>query len=109
MQLGSKRSILFSSAFKAFANYKIREYGKMLRFNLDTKSKKIHLEIMLEGEKEALKVDIGRYEVNSDATEVKFYEIETSRTWITKMAENYLDGKPFEIPREYAKLLKIVV
>jgi hypothetical protein len=81
----------------------------MLKFDLDTKSKRIHLELMLDGEHEPLKVDIGRYELSDDGEEVKFHDIVTSRAWITKMAQGYLDGKPFEIPKEYAKFLKMVV
>jgi hypothetical protein len=36
-------------------------------------------------------------------------DIVTSRAWINTVASQYLHGQKFEIPEEYAKLLKVVV
>ena len=73
--------------------------------------KMIELELMLEGEKEPLHVKVNRYELREEGS--RYYlvaeDIVTSRAWINTVAVQYLHGQKFEIPAEYAKLLKVVV
>jgi hypothetical protein len=91
-------------------NHQIKEFGEMLKFNLDSKSKTIELEIMLEGEKESLHVKVNSYKLTEENR--KHYlvanDIVTSRAWINSVASQYLSGQKFEIPAEYAKMLKLV-
>jgi hypothetical protein len=98
-------------AVRTAINIQIKKYGKMLKFNLDSKNKSITLEVMLEGEKEALHIDISCYELTEKEGRyfLKIYGVKTSRAWINTFAEAYLEGKAFEIPAEYARLLKVVV
>ena len=83
----------------------------MLKFNLDSKTKRIETEVMLDGEKEPLSVTVGRYELTEENGRyfLKLYDISTSRAWIDTLAASYLEGKAFEIPDTYAKILKTVV
>ena len=100
-----------SSAVQVAINHKIKEFGDMLKFNLDSKSKTIELEIMLDGEKEPLHVKVNSYRLTEENG--KHYLVEndivTSRAWINSVASQYLSGQKFEIPAEYAKMLKLVV
>ena len=100
-----------SKGAKVAINSQIREYGKMLKLDLDSQRKCMHVEVMLDGEKEALRVEVQRYELCEDDGRyfLKIYGVRTSRAWINTLAENYLEGKSFEIPAEYAKMLKVVV
>jgi len=100
-----------SQGVKMAVNTQIREYGKMLKFNLDSLNKSIEMEVMLDGEKEPLNVKINKYEIIEEGGghRMKIEGIETSRAWINTVAATYLDGKSFEIPEEYVKLLKVVV
>ena len=78
---------------------------------MDSKSKSIEMEVMLDGEKEPLSVHVQRYEMTQEG-EKYFLEIQgvkTSRAWINVVASSYLEGKRFEIPAEYAKMLRVVV
>ena len=99
-----------SVAVQTAINYKIKEFGEMLKFNLDSKTKTIELEIMLEGEKEPLNVKVTQYSIKEE--EGKHYlvasDIVTSRAWINTMASQYLSGQKFEIPEQYAKILAMV-
>ncbi len=99
-----------SVAVQAAINYKIKEFGEMLKFNLDSKTKTIELEITLDGEKEPLLVKVNSYELTQE--DAKHYlvanDIVTSRAWINSVASQYLSGQKFEIPAEYAKMLKLV-
>ena len=93
------------------ANAKIKRFGKMLNFNLDSQTRTIELEILLKGEKEPLFVKVHRYEILEEAS--RYYlmaeEIVTSREWINTVAESFLKNQRFEIPEQYAKMLKMVV
>ena len=100
-----------SIAVKTAINYKLKELGEMLKFNLDSNTKTIELEILLDGEKEPLEVKINHYEISEENG--KFFlvakDISTSRKWINVVASQYLSGQQFEIPAEFASMLKLVV
>jgi hypothetical protein len=100
-----------SKGAKAAVNMQIKEYGRMLKLDLDSKTKSIVLEVMLEGETEPLQVEVSRYELREENGKylLKLFGIKTSRTWINTLAVHYLEGKAFNIPAEYARLLKVVV
>ena len=100
-----------SVAVQTAINYKIKEFGEMIKFNLDSKTKTIELEIMLDGEKEPLNVKVNSYKLTQE--DDKYYlvanDIVTSRAWINTVASQYLSGQKFQIPAEYAQMLKLVV
>jgi len=108
---GDTKDKAVSMAIEKTVNYKIQEFGKMLKFNLDSKNKKMSLEIMLDGEKEELHVEVNNYMIHEE--DEKSYlvaeNITTSRAWINTVAAQYLSGQKFEIPTEYVKILKMVV
>lgn len=92
-------------------NYKMKEFGEMLKFDLDSKRKTIEVSIILKGEKEPLDIKVNSYELMIE--DEKHYlvanDIVTSREWINTVASQYLSGQRFEIPAEYAKMLQLVV
>jgi len=109
--LNNVKDQTLSFAMREFVNYKIKEYGAMLKLNLDSEKKSIEMEVMLDGEKEPLTVSVDRYTLIQKG-ERHFLQIEgisTSRAWINTVASSYLEGQRFEIPAEYAKMLKIIV
>ena len=92
-------------------NSQIKEYGEMLKLNLDSKSKSIEMEVLLDGEVEPLSVHVKNYEMTQEGDRhfLKVNGVSTSRAWINTIASSYLEGKRFEIPAEYAKMLKVMV
>jgi hypothetical protein len=100
-----------SKGTKTAINTQIKEFGRMLKFDLDSHTKSISLEVMLEGEKEPLEVEVARYELEEEGGRylLRLYGVKTSRAWINTLAVRYLEGKAFEIPAEYAKVLKVVI
>ena len=92
-------------------NLKIKEYGEMLKLNLNSQEKTIELEVMLKGEKEPLKVYVNEYVVSEENGKYYLYakDIKTSREWINIVAENYLKGEKIEIPEKIAKTLQILI
>ncbi len=111
MILSKMRDKTLSIAVKVAVNNYIKEYAEMLKFNLDSKSKSIEMEIMLEGERDTLMVNIEKYEITQEAEKyfIKIYNVKTSRKWIDTIASEYLNGRAFEIPASYAKMLQVVV
>jgi len=100
-----------SKGAKIAINSQIKEYGQMLKLNLDSTRKSIEMEVMLDGEHEPLKVHIRNYELTQENGKhlLKVHGVTTSRAWINTVASSYLEGKAFEIPAEYAKMLKVIV
>ena len=109
--LKSIKDAALSKGLRVAVNYKIKEFGEMLKFNLDSKSKTIELEIMLEGEKEPLNIKVTSYALTEENGKSYLIanDIVTSRAWINTVASQYLSGQKLEIPVKYAKMLKLVV
>jgi hypothetical protein len=109
--LKAGRDTVLSTGTRIAINNQIKEYGEMLKLNLNSEKKSIEMEVMLEGEKEPLTVTVKKYVMTQDGDKhfLKIQGVKTSRAWINTMASSYLEGKTFEIPAEYAKLLKVVV
>ena len=110
---GKIKDVTTSKTAKVAANIymKNKEYGKMLKLNLDSNNKSIELEVMLNGEKEALSVQVDRYELVEDGGKhlLKVYGVQTSRAWLNVLASSYLEGKSFEIPEVHVGKLKMMV
>lgn len=100
-----------SKGAKIAINNQIKEYGEMLKLNLNSEQKSIEMEVMLEGEKEPLAVQVEQYELTEEGGRhfLKVHGVSTSRAWINTVAASYLEGKRFEIPAKYVKLLKVVI
>jgi len=83
----------------------------MVKLNVDSNKKSIEMELMLLGEKEPITVKIGNYELSQK--DGKFFlmvkGVSTSRAWLNTVASTYLEGKEFELPAHYAKLLKTLL
>jgi hypothetical protein len=100
-----------SKGTRTAINTQIKEFGHMLKFDLDSNTKSISMEVMLKGEKEPLEIHIGCYELfeKSGEYQLRLFDIRSSRSWINTLAASYLEGKAFKIPEKYARVLKIVI
>jgi len=100
-----------SRVVKEAFNYKLKEYGEIVEFHLDSDAKTITLEVLLEGEVEALRVEVKSYEIIQEDEKhfLLVNDIITSRAWINTLVEKHLDRQKFQIPNEYVKILKLVV
>ena len=83
----------------------------MLKLNVNSENKSIEMEVMLEGEKEPLAVHISKYRMSEEGGRhyLEVQGVRTSRAWINTVAATYLEGRRFEIPAEYAKMLKVLI
>lgn len=113
--IGIKDSIL-SLLLKKYINNLIDEYGEMVNLSIDSKNRKVSLNLLLKGEKENILVDIEEYEVikKSDRTFIKFKRISSSREWIetlvsNRIIPNYAPNNKFEIDSKYASIIELLV
>ncbi len=111
----SKNSAIATGA-KKFVNDKIKEYGEMVNFKIDSKNKNIELDVLLKGEKENIIVKIENYEIVSrdGSTAIKFKNASASREWIEVLIHNYAipsfaPKKMIEIDSTYAKILDLLI
>ncbi|MBU2586454.1 MAG: hypothetical protein KKH32_14135 [Bacteroidetes bacterium] len=105
-----------SYLFKKYINSKIKDFGEMLNFHIDSQNKSISLDVLLKGEKENINVIIEKYEVNykDNTAYVKFKNITASREWIEVLIKNiaipnYAPNNLIEIDSSYAKIIDLLI
>ena len=81
----------------------------MINFRLDSESKVIQVEMMLKGEDEPIKFQVGKYDIIEEDGKVfvEVSELVTNREWMNLAINNYLPNKKIEIPAQYKKMLDI--
>ena len=93
---------------KITINQHIGEYGEIVKLTLNSKFKSMDMEIMLDGEDESVKIHVEHYEITEENS-LRISGVTTSKAWITTLAHTHLEGKTFDVPDEYAKMLKAVM
>ncbi len=81
----------------------------MINFRLDSESKIIQVEMMLKGEEEPIKFQVGKYDIMEEDGKlfVEVSELVTNREWMNLAINNYLPNKKIEVPLQYKKMLEI--
>ena len=107
----SMRDKALSQGAKIAINTQMEDYGKVQSLYLDSKKKSIDLEVMLAGEIETLSVHINHYELSeiNGHHQLKVNSVTTSRSWVNTLITSYLEGKSFDVPVEYVKMIKAVI
>ena len=84
---------------KAFINHKIKRFGKMTNLQIDAATKRIELTADLAGETEPLVIR-ANYEIQSseNGLVISPSNIETSREWMTVLANEFLQSQPVRVP-----------
>ena len=92
-------------------NKYLEPYGEVQTLKIDTKKKSISMEALLKGEHDSLAIEIEKYTLaERDGKHLlQITGLKTSREWINILSATYLEGREFEIPSEYADMLRIMV
>jgi len=100
-----------SIALKKAANLKLQGFGELLDLEIDSNKKSIQGTLMLEGELEALDLNIAKYEVyeKKGIYFLGIQEITTSRIWINKLITSHFKRYEVEIPQEYASIVQMIL
>jgi hypothetical protein len=80
-------------------------YGRITELKLNSTTGELDVTLDLKGEVEPLRVHIQKYDLSEqdDKTFLTIRQIETSRAWLTALAENLALNRPLELPPEVAK------
>ncbi len=108
---GAKDWVVEKAAPRLLNQGAIKPYGKMTSLKLDSKTKRLELELELKGEQEPISVQIPHYELLPDGeqTVVLFEDVLTSREWLTVLARRFVVGKRIPLPKELDAILKSVL
>ena len=92
-------------------NHKLKGIGRMLNLKIDPKTKSIDLSVLLIGEPEQLEISIKSYELikKNDKNMIKLGDVETSKTWLNIIIDEFVKGNEVEIPPKIANLLKLIL
>lgn len=90
---------------------KLERYGRLLEFKLDSRQGAASVKVLLEGETDPVTVWIDEYQLIShrDGTSVAVTRARASRQWLTFLLEDFLLGRPLQVPAEYASYVKMVL
>src|ERR1043165_9511692 len=91
--------------------HRLQPYGRMLNLSIDSKTKKIRLEILLKGESEPVAVTINEYQVTS-AGGADFFVIKqasASREWINALLQDFTIDRKLPLPAKYGNMVKSVL
>jgi len=97
-----------STGARIAINKQLSEYGKITSLQLNSHSKSMQMELLLDAEAEPIEVMVEHYEITEEK-QLKISGITTSRAWMNTLTHNYLENKSFQIPSEYIEILRTII
>ena len=88
------------------------KYGEIKALNLESKVKKLTLAVQLNGEAEAVDIEVGRYEINDsnpEAIKIALHELKVSKQWMQELATDQVEGQSFDIPSKLSGVVKMIL
>jgi hypothetical protein len=88
--------------------HRLQPYGRMLNLSIDSKTKRIRLEVLLQGESEPITITIDEYEVATAAGAdfILVKKASASREWMNALLQDFALGKKIPLPAKYASMVK---
>lgn len=92
-------------------NKKIKRIGIMLNLKVDPKNKSIDFSVLLVGEETPLEVKVESYEMieRDGKSFMKVGVVDTSKTWLNIVLDEFVEGQEVELSAKTARLLKIIM
>ena len=108
-QLGKDRTT--AAALKLWLNDKIKRYGSMLEFKIDTKNRTVFCSLHLEGESSPVEIRVRQYELLEQGptgfvVRLDGKKVETSRQWLTRVIQDHLGERDLPIPEKLGWIAK---
>ncbi len=100
-----------SFVLEKFLRKKLERYGRLQGFKIESRSAQAFITLVLHGEAEPVTVWIDEYHLIShrDGISVSIAKARASREWLTLLVQDFLIGRAFPIPAEYASYAKLVL
>lgn len=101
------KDALASQTARAYANGLIRRYGEVRELRIDSRAKSVEFVCTLIGENEPVRVNIGRYRIETidGKSYLTLLEGTCSRPWLQHLFEDHARNRPHEVPSWAAAVL----
>src|SRR5690606_20178654 len=89
----------------------LEPYGELKELRLNSRERKVHLEVLLKGELHSLGVDVLDYELQSAADQdyIVLKRVVDSREWVTELLRNFVVGRRHPIPHQHSRMVRLVL
>ena len=89
----------------------LEPYGRATTLRVDSSAKTIACDLELKGEKELVQVCITKYEIieANDGVYLVLQEVETSRAWLTTLADRLLLNRRLRLSQRVAAVLSRIL
>lgn len=76
------------------------EFGRVRSLKLDSRARRLEVELDLRGESEAVRVVVEDYRLNEgpEGLTIEAGKVTTSREWLTVLAQRFVVGRPWALP-----------
>lgn len=105
--IAAARDRATEAAAAAWLRHKIQDFAELKALEIDTRQKRILLEVELKGEVSPVRLVINAYEVEKRETEtyVRITRMEASREWLGIALNKYVVGQSFKVPAAVGAVL----
>ena len=104
--LAESKDRLISERIKQELNTRLARYGEVLDVKLNTRERSVQVSIKLKGEADPITVNIGKYELIKEETQlwlsVDSQSIQASREWVTLLLQDQAGRQRLPVPQKYA-------
>ena len=108
--IGSVKDSGTSAAIQRWLSREMADYGEVLDFKINWRSRSAELHVLLKGEREKLTVHIDEYEIIATETDyIVVKRARASREWVNAVLRNLVIGKRHQIPSQYSGMVKLVL
>jgi hypothetical protein len=100
-----------SVAVEKWLARELQEYGELQRVDINSREKKLELDILLKGEAQPVHLRVDQYEIvqTNGRTALLVKAVTASRPWLQSLLNNFLVGTSISIPEQYAKFARLVL
>ena len=99
--LGALKDSLASRAAKSLLAGRIERYGQLTELRIRSKEKMLLVQVLLAGEAEEIRIEVGRYRImpaEGGKIALVIESITASREWLQLLLEDFVVGQPIPIP-----------
>jgi len=99
-----KDRLLEKLALQVLNSSILQPYGKATKLRINSAAKTAALELQLKGEPDLVQIKISSYELikREDGSYATIKEMDTSKEWLTILAEQHLLNRPLKLPPQAA-------
>lgn len=93
------KDAVVGKGLQELANWNV-DFGRVRNLKLDSRARRLEIELDLRGESEAVRVVVEDYRLSEgpDGLAIEAGKVTTSREWLTVLAQRFVVGRPWALP-----------